>query len=93
MEYAGSHISKHLIFSIPGALIQFGSQSEEKMALWRAYELMESQAGNFKAAQNVYQRSIRDVIVRDDDPDIEKQSLVSVHYHITQPKTKIHLQN
>ncbi len=47
------------------------------MALWRAYELMESEAGNFKAAQNVYQRSIRDAIVKDDYPDINKQSLVS----------------
>ena len=61
-----------MIFSIPGALIiQFGSQSEEKMALWRAYELMEYQAGNFlKAAQNVNQRSIRDAaIVKDDYPN------------------------
>ena len=41
------------------------------MALWRAYELMESQAGNFlKAAQNVNQRSIRDAaIVKDDYPN------------------------
>ena len=30
------------------------------MSIWRAYERMESEAGNIRAAQNVYQRSIRD---------------------------------
>jgi hypothetical protein len=51
------------------------------MAIWRAYELMESQAGNFKAAQNVYQRSIRDAIVKGDYPDFDR-SLVSRKNHI-----------
>jgi len=48
------------------------------MALWRAYELMESQAGNLRAAQNVYQRSIRDAIAKDDYPNYESQNLVSI---------------
>ena len=30
------------------------------MSIWRAFELMEVEAGNLKAAQSVYQRSIRD---------------------------------
>lgn len=69
-ERLGKYNDAKLIFE--RALIQFGSQSEEKMAIWRAYELMESQAGNFKAAQNVYQRSIRDAIVKGDYPDFDR---------------------
>jgi len=64
-EKLGNIQDARLIFE--RALRQFGAQSEEKMSLWRAYELMESQAGNLKAAQNVYQRSIRDAIVSKDD--------------------------
>jgi len=45
-----------------GSLRQFTSASDDKLAIWRAYELMEIEAGNLKAAQNVYQRSIRDSI-------------------------------
>ena len=72
-----------LTLSIAGALIQFGAQSEEKTSLWRAYELMESEAGNFKAAQNVYQRSIRDAIVKGNEfGDIdENKSLVSQNHN------------
>ncbi len=47
------------------------------MALWRAYELMEAQAGNLQAAQNVYNRSIRDSIVKTDLSEYENPSLVS----------------
>lgn len=43
-----------------GALRQFTSFSSDKMSIWRAYEVMEAEAGNIKDAQNVYQRSIRD---------------------------------
>ena len=43
-----------------GALRQFTSFRNDKMAIWRAYEVMEAEAWNIKAAQNVYQRSIRD---------------------------------
>jgi hypothetical protein len=36
------------------------------MSLWRAYEVMETKSGNVNAAQQVYQRSIKDAILRDD---------------------------
>ena len=60
-EKLGKIVDARLIFE--RALKQFGPQSEEMTALWRAYELMESRAGNIKAAQNVFQRSIRDALV------------------------------
>jgi tetratricopeptide (TPR) repeat protein len=36
--------------------------SDDKMALWRNYELMEQRAGNTDAALQVYQRSMRESI-------------------------------
>ena len=42
------------------ALKQFTTLSDDKIALYRSYELMEQRAGNVKASQNVYQRSIRE---------------------------------
>ena len=58
-QYFTSSVISYIQFFI-GALRQFTSFSNDKMAIWRAYELMEADAGNAKAAQNVYQRSIRD---------------------------------
>ena len=63
-EELGNFKDARLIFE--RALRQFGPQSEEKMALWRAYELMESLAGNQQAAQEVNWRSIRDRDIEDD---------------------------
>ena len=42
------------------ALKQFTNMSDDKIALYRSYELMEQRAGNDKASQNVFQRSIRE---------------------------------
>jgi tetratricopeptide (TPR) repeat protein len=44
------------------ALVQFPTGSDEKMSLWRAYELMEQRTNNPKAAQQVYQRSMREAM-------------------------------
>lgn len=80
-EKLGKIIDARLIFE--RALKQFGPQSDEKTALWRAYELMESRAGSIKAAQNVFQRSIRDALVYKENypeyggPDINKISFES----------------
>jgi len=60
----GNYKDARLIFE--RALKQFSSPSDEKMSLWRAYEVMETKAGNVNAAQQVYQRSIKDAILRDD---------------------------
>mmetsp|Transcript_33265 Transcript_33265/g.48901 ORF Transcript_33265/g.48901 Transcript_33265/m.48901 type:complete len:884 (+) Transcript_33265:115-2766(+) len=52
------------------ALKQFSSPaSDDKMSLWRAYELLETRAGNTKAAQNVYQRYMRETIAATDRDD------------------------
>jgi tetratricopeptide (TPR) repeat protein len=59
----GEYKDARLIFE--RALKQFSSGSDEKQSLWRAYELMESETGNLQAAQNVYQRAIRDALVTD----------------------------
>jgi tetratricopeptide (TPR) repeat protein len=42
------------------SLKQFSPGSDAKTTLWRAYELMEQRAGNVAAAQEVYQRSVRE---------------------------------
>jgi len=49
------------------ALPKFAAGSDEKVSLWRSYELMEQRLGNKEAAQRVYQRSVRDSItIRED---------------------------
>eukprot|EP00560_Eucampia_antarctica_P007915 CAMPEP_0197825684 /NCGR_PEP_ID=MMETSP1437-20131217/2728_1 /TAXON_ID=49252 ORGANISM="Eucampia antarctica, Strain CCMP1452" /NCGR_SAMPLE_ID=MMETSP1437 /ASSEMBLY_ACC=CAM_ASM_001096 /LENGTH=769 /DNA_ID=CAMNT_0043425795 /DNA_START=137 /DNA_END=2446 /DNA_ORIENTATION=- len=63
-EELGNYKDAKLIFE--RALKQFASPSDEKMNLWRAYEMMEGKAGNIDAAQTIYQRSIRDSIMRDE---------------------------
>ena len=53
--------------------------SDDKMVLWRNYELMEQRAGNMDAAQQVYQRSMRESIgVRDHSVDDISGSLPQV---------------
>ena len=46
---------------------QFPAGSNEKMSLWRSYELMEQRLGNVREAQNVYQRSMRETITLEDE--------------------------
>ena len=55
--------------------------SNDKMAVWRAYELMEQKAGNLKAVQQVYQRSMGEYIAMGDDDDIVlERDAVSFHH-------------
>lgn len=49
------------------SLKNFAPGSDSKMTLWRAYELMEQRAGNVEAAQQVYQRSVRENFNVQDD--------------------------
>eukprot|EP00566_Odontella_aurita_P002529 CAMPEP_0113552806 /NCGR_PEP_ID=MMETSP0015_2-20120614/15265_1 /TAXON_ID=2838 /ORGANISM="Odontella" /LENGTH=953 /DNA_ID=CAMNT_0000453811 /DNA_START=208 /DNA_END=3069 /DNA_ORIENTATION=- /assembly_acc=CAM_ASM_000160 len=49
------------------ALRQLPPSSEEKMAVWRAYELMEQKDGNQNLSQQVYQRSMRETFTINDD--------------------------
>lgn len=72
-EQLGKYNDAKVIFE--RALRQFGPQSEEKLSIWRSYELMELQAGNLKAAQSVYQRSIRDSMGKDDYPDYKNTNI------------------
>lgn len=73
-------------FYVLGALKQFPSSSDDKMSVWRAYEVMEQRAGNSKAAQLVSQRSMResfevqDAYISDDVevPTIEPESIEDV---------------
>eukprot|EP00559_Dactyliosolen_fragilissimus_P006427 CAMPEP_0184859160 /NCGR_PEP_ID=MMETSP0580-20130426/4174_1 /TAXON_ID=1118495 /ORGANISM="Dactyliosolen fragilissimus" /LENGTH=1113 /DNA_ID=CAMNT_0027355635 /DNA_START=298 /DNA_END=3639 /DNA_ORIENTATION=- len=60
----GNYVDARHLFE--RALKQFLTSTDEKMALWRAYELMETKGGNDDAAQSVYSRSIRDAMVTDD---------------------------
>ena len=54
-------------YQYTGALKQFPPGSEEKISLWRAYELMEQRLGNLQQAQNVYQRSMRETMTMDEE--------------------------
>jgi hypothetical protein len=49
-----------LYYISAGTLKLFPSPSDDKMAIWRAWEIMEEQSGNTRAAQLVFQRSMRD---------------------------------
>jgi len=50
------------------ALGKFAAGSNDKIALWRSYELMEQRSiGDVVAAQNVYQRSVRESFTLGDD--------------------------
>ena len=53
-------------FIFERALKLFPSSSDDKLSLWRAYELMEQRNGNRKESQNVYQRNIRESMVASD---------------------------
>jgi hypothetical protein len=65
------------------ALRQFTSSTlcDDKIALYRSYELMEQRAGNVKASQIVFQRSIRESmstgtvsdVILPDEPDLVVQ--------------------
>lgn len=78
-EKLGKITDARIIFE--RALKQFGPQSEEKTALWRAYELMESRADNIKAAQNVFQRSIRDALVyKENYPEYDNANINKIPF-------------
>lgn len=59
-EDIGNLKDAELIFE--RALKQFAPGTNEKTNLWRAYELMEQRAGNDKATQGVFQRSMRETM-------------------------------
>ena len=56
---------------------QFPAGSNEKMSLWRSYELMEQRLGNVREAQNVYQRSMREQITLEDEVFKEDRSSIN----------------
>jgi tetratricopeptide (TPR) repeat protein len=52
-------------------LPKFSPGSDEKVSLWRSYELMEQRQANVEAAQQVYQRAIGEAItVNIDSPPV-----------------------
>lgn len=63
-----------LLLLLTGAMKQFPAGSNEKMSLWRSYELMEQRLGNVREAQNVYQRSMREQITLEDEVFKEDKS-------------------
>jgi len=52
------------------ALPKFAPGSEEKVSLWRSYELMEQRLGNLSASQQVYQRSMREAMSMTEPVDV-----------------------
>lgn len=58
MKMVSSVIVLFAVFASLGALKQFPSSSNEKLALWRSYEVFEQQSGDMNAAQEVYRRSM-----------------------------------
>jgi tetratricopeptide (TPR) repeat protein len=61
-EQIGNIKDAGLIFE--RSLKQFAPGTDEKMQLWRAYELMEQRAGNFGSSQEIYRRYMQETIVR-----------------------------
>lgn len=49
------------------ALKNFAAGSNEKMSLWRNYELMEQRLGDTEASKSVFNRSMREAITTEDD--------------------------
>lgn len=64
LESIRSQISNYFC---KGTLKLFPPQSDDKVALWRAYEVMEERAGNTRAAQQIFQRSMREAMTPRDD--------------------------
>jgi hypothetical protein len=73
-ERIGNLKDAELIFE--RAIKQFPPGTEEKMTLWRAFELMEQRAGNDKRAQEIYSRSMRETFdagnAQEDEEQVEK---------------------
>ena len=57
-----------------GSLKQFSPGSAEKHSLWRAYELLEQRTGDSVTAQQVYQRSMRDIMIVEEEEIMEEVS-------------------
>jgi len=55
------------------ALPKFSPGSDEKMVLWRNYELMEERIGDAVSARNVYQRRMRETLTIEDETFDEKE--------------------
>ena len=52
----------------------FPSSSDDKTAVWRAYEVMEERAGNYRQAQQVFQRSMREDMTSKDEEIIPESA-------------------
>jgi len=52
----------------------FPSPSDDKTAVWRAYEVMEERAGNYRQAQQVFQRSMRENMASKDEEIIPEST-------------------
>jgi tetratricopeptide (TPR) repeat protein len=67
-EKLGNHEDARMIYE--RALGRFAAGSDDKMSLWRSYELMEERHGDRDAAQAVYRRATKETIgIRDDATD------------------------
>mmetsp|Transcript_24651 Transcript_24651/g.36553 ORF Transcript_24651/g.36553 Transcript_24651/m.36553 type:complete len:868 (-) Transcript_24651:123-2726(-) len=69
-EEIGNHADARSIFE--RALKQFPASSDDKMTVWRAYEVMEERAGNLKEAQLIFNRSMRETMNANNDVLAEK---------------------
>jgi len=77
-EEIGNHADARSIFE--RALKQFPASSDDKMTVWRAYEVMEERAGNLKEAQLIFNRSMRETMNANNDVLAEKPDEVSLWF-------------
>jgi tetratricopeptide (TPR) repeat protein len=70
-----------------GTLKLFPSPSDDKMAIWRAWEVMEERTGNSRAAQIVFQRSMSDSMSANEEESLPVPESPSLDLNvITTPK-------
>lgn len=85
-EDIGNSRDARLIFET--SLKNFSPGSDAKVTLWRAYELMEQRADNVDAAQQVYQRSIREAFNVQDDHTVIVEDVKEADLRPTNGKEK-----
>ena len=76
-----NHIS-HVVLLAKGTLKLFPTPSDEKMAIWRAWEVMEERTGNSRAAQIVFQRSMSDSMSANEDYSLPVPETPSLNLNV-----------
>lgn len=79
---------------LAGTLRLFPSPSDDKMAIWRAWEVMEERTGNSRAAQIVFKRSMSDSLSANEEDALPVREIPNLDLNvITAPKEEKPVRN